>query len=253
MLAVTMALLRLPRVVAAEDAAGVLPARDLASAWQYRHLVLGAVAIFVYVGAEVAIGSFLVNLMSEPQVAGLEEAVAGRYWPCTGVVPCRALHRRGTAATHAARHLARLKRGGSLRAAIVAMTLWASCDVVAAAIGLCNSIMFPTIFTLASRASVDIPAPDQACCAWPLSAVPSCHWCRATLRIASRCCSHSACQWCATPISPGTARAARVPFDVLQVWVAGLDARWYVLYQHGCQCTSKKSDGRLRRESLDKE
>lgn len=35
------------------------------SAWGYKHLILGAVAIFVYVGGEVAIGSFLVNYFNE--------------------------------------------------------------------------------------------------------------------------------------------------------------------------------------------
>ena len=49
------------------------------SLWQQRHLVLGVVAIFLYVGAEVAIGSFLVNYMAEPDIAGLLESAAGRY------------------------------------------------------------------------------------------------------------------------------------------------------------------------------
>ena len=47
---------------------------DRGSAWRYRHLVLGAVAIFVYVGAEVAIGSLLVNYFKEPYTLGLAEA-----------------------------------------------------------------------------------------------------------------------------------------------------------------------------------
>lgn len=38
----------------------VLPDKKQKSAWSFRHLTLGAVGIFVYVGAEVAIGSFLV-------------------------------------------------------------------------------------------------------------------------------------------------------------------------------------------------
>ena len=39
----------------------------------------GRVAIFVYVGGEVAIGSFLVNFMGQPNIAGLPAAEAGRY------------------------------------------------------------------------------------------------------------------------------------------------------------------------------
>ncbi len=47
------------------------------SAWGYKHLVLGAIAIFVYVGGEVAIGSFLVNYFKE--LLGMREAEAGTY------------------------------------------------------------------------------------------------------------------------------------------------------------------------------
>ena len=53
----------------------VLP--DAGSAWAYSHLVLGAMGIFVYVGAEVSIGSFLVNF--EENIAGLEEAEAAKF------------------------------------------------------------------------------------------------------------------------------------------------------------------------------
>ena len=47
------------------------------SAWGYKHLVLGAVAIFVYVGGEVSIGSFLVNYFKE--LLNMPEAEAGTY------------------------------------------------------------------------------------------------------------------------------------------------------------------------------
>jgi len=47
------------------------------SAWAYKHLVLGAVGIFVYVGAEVSIGSFLVNYFKE--LLHMPEAEAGKY------------------------------------------------------------------------------------------------------------------------------------------------------------------------------
>ncbi len=49
------------------------------SAWQYSHLVLGALAIFVYVGAEVSIGSFMINFFSEDSIAGLAESAAAKY------------------------------------------------------------------------------------------------------------------------------------------------------------------------------
>jgi len=49
------------------------------SAWQYRHLILGAIAIFVYVGAEVSIGSFMINFFSMDNIAGLSETDAAKY------------------------------------------------------------------------------------------------------------------------------------------------------------------------------
>src|ERR1700730_16589978 len=44
-----------------------------------RRLVLGAIAIFVYVGAEVSIGSFLVNYLNQPDIGALPEKFAARY------------------------------------------------------------------------------------------------------------------------------------------------------------------------------
>ena len=49
------------------------------SAWQYRHLMLGAIAIFVYVGAEVSIGSFMINFFSQDSIASLSETDAAKY------------------------------------------------------------------------------------------------------------------------------------------------------------------------------
>ena len=45
--------------------------------WRYRHLVLGAVGIFLAVGAEVAIGSFLVNYLIQPDIGGLTPKAGG--------------------------------------------------------------------------------------------------------------------------------------------------------------------------------
>jgi FHS family L-fucose permease-like MFS transporter len=47
------------------------------SAWGYKHLILGAIGIFVYVGGEVSIGSFLVNYFNE--ILQMEEAEAAKY------------------------------------------------------------------------------------------------------------------------------------------------------------------------------
>lgn len=50
-----------------------------AGALKYKQLKLGAVAIFVYVGAEVAIGSILISYFGLAEIAGLSEAEASPY------------------------------------------------------------------------------------------------------------------------------------------------------------------------------
>ena len=81
LIAAIFAVIKLPAIEAAvETGAGGDAYHDMhQSAWKYRHLVLGAVGIFVYVGAEVSIGSFLVNYLNQPFIAGLTEADAGKY------------------------------------------------------------------------------------------------------------------------------------------------------------------------------
>src|SRR6266851_1511819 len=49
------------------------------SIWRHPNLIFGAIAIFVYVGAEVSIGSFLVNYFSQPEIGGFTEKVAASF------------------------------------------------------------------------------------------------------------------------------------------------------------------------------
>ncbi|MFZ5495573.1 MAG: sugar MFS transporter [Verrucomicrobiota bacterium] len=152
LIAVAFAIIRLPRIEGAEVAAGARSAADATpSAWSHRHLVLGAVAIFLYVGGEVSIGSFLVNFLGQPEIAGLSEAAAGKmvalYWG--GAMVGR----------FAGSYLTRVFRPGHCLAfnavAAVVLVLFTMLASGAAAmwailaVGLFNSIMFPTIFTLA--------------------------------------------------------------------------------------------------------
>ena len=53
--------------------------RAAGSAWSYPHLVLGALAIFLYVGGEVSIGSFLINFFAQPDIAGLAHSDGAKY------------------------------------------------------------------------------------------------------------------------------------------------------------------------------
>jgi FHS family L-fucose permease-like MFS transporter len=121
------------------------------SAWTYRHLVLGAVGIFVYVGAEVAIGSFLVNYFKEPSIGGLTETEGARlvsfYWG--GAMVGRFI---GTATLRLYKPTKVLTLHALAAAGLVVLTMathgsLAMWSVIA--VGLFNSIMFPTIFTLA--------------------------------------------------------------------------------------------------------
>ena len=151
LLAAVFAFLNLPAIEAesrqAEDSLG----GQQATVWHYPHLVLGALAIFVYVGGEVAIGSFLVNFLSQPDIAGLAEAEAGRYvsfyWG--GAMVGRFI---GAAVMRVLRPGSVLAFNAVTAALLVGLAISASGAAAMwaiLAVGLCNSIMFPTIFSLA--------------------------------------------------------------------------------------------------------
>jgi FHS family L-fucose permease-like MFS transporter len=150
-IAVLIALVRLPQVEASESAEQGAAAASRSSVWHYRHLVLGAVAIFVYVGAEVSIGSFLVNFMSRPEIAGLPEDIAGKYlslyWG--GAMVGRFI---GAAVLTRVRpaYVLIVNAAATVLLLVSAMTFAGETAMWSLlAIGLFNSIMFPTIFTLA--------------------------------------------------------------------------------------------------------
>ena len=140
--------LKLPVVAGATAAADSVAERSI---WSQRHLVLGVVAIFVYVGGEVAIGSLLVNFMADPAIGGLSPDVAGRYlsfyWG--GAMVGRFIGAAVMVFVRPGRVLA-CNAAVAVLLLIVAMVnggeiaMWS-----VLAIGLCNSIMFPTIFALA--------------------------------------------------------------------------------------------------------
>ncbi len=81
LIAAVFAVVHLPKIEASTTVSSTGASYDTVhkNAWGYRHLVLGAIGIFVYVGAEVSIGSFLVNYLNQPYIAGLKEADAGKF------------------------------------------------------------------------------------------------------------------------------------------------------------------------------
>lgn len=120
------------------------------SVWRHSSLVLGAVAIFVYVGAEVTIGSFLVNYLSQPDIGGLTEKVAGGYvsfyWG--GAMVGRFL---GSALLQKVKPGTLLAFNAVCAILLLLVTMSTHGHVAmysVLAIGFFNSIMFPTIFTL---------------------------------------------------------------------------------------------------------
>ena len=149
-LAFVVWLFRLPPLTEATARADTQPHR-IGELLRHRHLRLGIVAIFLYVGAEVSIGSFLISYLSMPSIGNVSEATAAGYvslyWGgamigrFTGSALMRSFDPRrllgGFAAIAALLVACTMVTQGSL-------ALW---SIVA--IGLFNSIMFPTIFTVA--------------------------------------------------------------------------------------------------------
>lgn len=120
------------------------------SAWKYKHVILGAIGIFVYVGAEVAIGSFLVNYLGEKNIGGFTEAQAGKYvsfyWG--GAMVGRFI---GAAVLRKVKSGKLLGFNALVASVLVVATMVFTGQIAVWSVllvGLFNSIMFPTIFTL---------------------------------------------------------------------------------------------------------
>ena len=146
-LAAAIASFKLPKIEHAQHKVGEM-VND--SIWRHPNLILGAIGIFVYVGAEVSIGSFLVNYFSQPDIGGLTEKVAASfvafYWG--GAMVGRFM---GSGL------LQKMSTGRLLgicavcAAALVAISMLSTGHTAMYSIilvGFFNSIMFPSIFTL---------------------------------------------------------------------------------------------------------
>ena len=139
---------KLPVIAAVEDHHA--KAGKLTDALKHRHLVLGAVGIFVYVGAEVSIGSFLVSFFGQSDVAGLAPATAAGfvsyYWG--GAMIGRFVGSALLQRINAGKLLGffALIASGLVLTTVFTTGHFAMWTVLS--IGLFNSIMFPTIFTL---------------------------------------------------------------------------------------------------------
>ncbi|MGA9984466.1 MAG: sugar MFS transporter [Acidobacteriaceae bacterium] len=77
LLGLAIAMYKFPRIEATKDYRPGELNKPAKSMWHYPHVVFGAIAIFVYVGAEVSIGSFLINYFALPEIGGLATAAGG--------------------------------------------------------------------------------------------------------------------------------------------------------------------------------
>ncbi len=114
---------------------------------------LGALGIFLYVGAEVAIGSLIVNYLMEPGVMGLAEQDAGKHVPFYwgGALVGRFVGAVLLRLVSPGKLLAAFASAAILLILVSANTSGALSGWSLLAIGLANSIMFPAIFSLASE------------------------------------------------------------------------------------------------------
>jgi FHS family L-fucose permease-like MFS transporter len=113
----------------------------------------GALCIFLYVGAEVAIGSLLVNYLMQPSTLALGSTEAGHHLPYYwgGAMVGRFIGSGVLRLFAPGKVLACVATGAITLILISANSVGAVSGWTLLAVGLMNSIMFPTIFSLASE------------------------------------------------------------------------------------------------------
>ena len=152
LLSVLIGLIKLPdaRQIAAEQTESSHDGKT--SVWQYKHMVLGTIGIFCYVGAEVAIGSLMVNVLEH--TAGLDHDKAAGYlsvyWG--GAMVGRFI---GAGLMNKIAPNKYLAFNASMAVGLLLLAIAANGGAVTQwallLIGFFNSIMFPTIFSLGTK------------------------------------------------------------------------------------------------------
>ena len=123
------------------------------SIFQYKHLVWGVVAIFFYVGAEVAVASWLIPFAAEPSMGSMGEHDA-KFLPSTFMLLAMCGRFLGAVVLRFIRPdmVVGFFSFGAFALLMVVMNLESSAALYfAVGVGFFNSIMFPTIFTLAIK------------------------------------------------------------------------------------------------------
>ena len=150
-LALAIAFYRFPRLEVTRDYRPANLNIQQDSVWNHPHLYLGAIAIFIYVGAEVSVGSFLVKYFADPTIGNLHLEKGSKllafFWGSMMVgrfIGSAVMQRM---AAH--KLLAWAGIGASLMVLCSLLGTGHFAMVTILCVGIFNSIMFPTIFTLA--------------------------------------------------------------------------------------------------------
>ena len=149
-LGIAVAFMRLPHVAQTQT---FRPAKEgdpilSRSIWGYKHTVLGAVGIFLYVGVEVGLASIAVNYFKSQGVDSAKTAsfLVSLYW--FGALVGRLL---GSWVLTKIKSNKLLGAFGFIAAALLVVSMFSSGSVAIWTVVLCgffNSIMFPNIFAL---------------------------------------------------------------------------------------------------------
>ncbi len=159
LLAVLFAVFKLPKIEAAEHHIGQ---RVNDSIWKHPNLIFGAIGIFVYVGAEVAIGSWVANYLALHNIGHFAENIAD---PAARYIAAKAVAAKYISLYWGGAMVGRFI-GSAILQKVKTSRVLAFCATMAAllvtvsvltngpvamwsilAVGLFNSIMFPCIFT----------------------------------------------------------------------------------------------------------
>jgi len=149
LLALFVWMFRLPALTESTDK-GDHDRHGFADVLRHPHVLFGVLGIFFYVGAEVSIGSFMVNYLSMPDIGHISEQEAAKYvsWYWGGAMVGRFVGSGLMAAISPRKLLATFAAINALLVLTTMLSTGTTAMVSIIAIGLFNSIMFPTIFAL---------------------------------------------------------------------------------------------------------
>jgi FHS family L-fucose permease-like MFS transporter len=147
-LAILFALVRLPQISHSGDEVATSVGTSVLA---HRHLLLGVIGIFLYVGGEVSIGSFLINFLGEANIAAMPSGAAAHYvsYYWGGAMVGRFI---GFAVMRYVSPGKALAFNSAVSIALILVAIFSHGQLAMwsiIAVGLFNSIMFPTIFSMA--------------------------------------------------------------------------------------------------------